>query len=615
MFRRLGVSLVTCLVVAGLGGCGPPEPAGTLVIMYDNQYNAPVTKVPVGTRVSFLNQGGTVHNATAVDGRWNSGDVGAHTAGGGVGGEVVFDSAGVYHYYCRYHGTKDGKGMAGVIVVGDVEYTANPRGSVAPAESPSGVTRRVPADYPTIQAAVDAAIPGDLVLVDKGVYQEEVTVTTPSLVIRGVDRNEVVVDGEFVRGNGIVVLADQVAVENMTARNALLNGFFWSGVTGFRGSYLTAYNNGDYGIYAFGSQDGLLEDSYASGSPDSGFYIGECFPCNAVIRNVIAERNGLGLSATNAGGNFYVVSSVWRYNRAGLVPASLDIELNPPQRSTVFAANLVYSNNNRNAPAITLNLLAFGNGILLAGSVDDTVERNVVYDHEGNGIATAPIQDRNYYAAKRNVIRDNLVLASGRADLVNAGPGATGNCFAGNVHESSVPFSLERWQGCGGFRMPWWSDLVAFGTTLRRVMVAPSIVIPDWKTQPVPPPQPNMPNPTASPVKLARNVFASLSFDVSKATLPPGSDSIVAIAKAGGRVPGTAADGVSLKRAGVLGRFAANAAFLAGPFVVLWWLWRGLRRRPAPANRQWLRRLSVVAGGLVGYFLVYLASVIYYARM
>ena len=45
-----------------------------------------------------------------------------------------------------------------------------------------------------------------------------------------------------------------------------------------RGSYLTAYNNGDYGVYAFDAVDGVLEHSYASGSPDAGFYIGQCYP-------------------------------------------------------------------------------------------------------------------------------------------------------------------------------------------------------------------------------------------------------------------------------------------------------------------------------------------------
>ena len=155
---------------------------------------------------------------------------------------------------------------------------------------------------------MDAAAPGDLILVDRGIYREEVTVTTPSLVIRGVDRNEVVIDGQFVRGNGFLVLSDGVAIENMTSRNNLTNGFFWTGVTGFRGSYLTAYNNGTYGVYAFDSSDGLFEHSYASASPDSGFYVGQCQPCRTVLTHLTAERNALGYSGTNAGGELYIAS-------------------------------------------------------------------------------------------------------------------------------------------------------------------------------------------------------------------------------------------------------------------------------------------------------------------
>jgi plastocyanin len=611
---RRHATLLAAVSLIGLG-CGPKAGTGTMVVMYDNQYNAPVTKIPTGTRITFMNEGGNLHNATAVDGAWKSGDVPARTGGTGQGGDVVFDKPGIYHYYCTYHGTKDGNGMAGVIVVGDTTYVASPKGVLAPASAPTGTTRKVPADYPTIQAAVDAAAPGDMVLVGRGVYKEEVTVTTPSLVIRGEDRNATVIDGEFVRGNGISVLADNVAVENMTARNALLNGFFWSGVTGFRGTYLTAYNNGTYGIYAFNASDGLFEESYASGNPDSGFYIGACFPCNAVVRRVVSERNGLGFSGTNAGGRLYVVSSVWRYNRSGIVPTSLDVELQAPQRSAVFAANLVYSNNNRNAPAITLNTITLGSGMLMAGAVDDTVERNVVVDHESNGIVLTPMQDRNYYPAHGNVIRNNIVLGSGRADLVNAGPGASGNCFAGNTSESSIPFALEALQGCGGFRLPWWSDLVTFGTIIRRLGLAGDVVIPDWKTQPEPPPQPTMPDASTRPPVLAREVFASIGFDLAKAELPAGADSIAAAARAGRAPPGTPNDGVRFIRAGLGGAVAANLGFLAAPLVVLWWLRRALRRGPAVPGRRWVRRLAVAGSGLAVWAVVYLVSVFYYARL
>ena len=125
-------------------------------------------------------------------------------------------------------------------------------------------------------------------------------------------------------------------IENITARNALLNGFYWATVKGYRGSYLTAYNNGDYGVYAFDAVDGVLEHSYASGSPDAGFYIGQCYPCDAIVNNVISENNGLGYSGTNSGGSLYIISSVFRNNKGGLAPNTLDSELLPPERAVSY---------------------------------------------------------------------------------------------------------------------------------------------------------------------------------------------------------------------------------------------------------------------------------------
>ena len=258
--------------------------------------------------------------------------------------------------------------------------------------SPSdGATIEVPGDHATIQEAVDAAAAGDLILVSPGVYHEAVNVTTPELTIRGLDRNEVVLDGEFELDNGIRVLgAAGVAVENMTARNYTFNGFFWTGVDGYRGSYLTAYRNGDYGIYAFDSVNGVFEHSYAAGSPDAGLYIGQCFPCNAVIDDVHAEHNGLGYSGTNSGGNLLIINSRFNNNRAGLVPNSGSYELCYPQRETTIVGNLVYSNNQPDTPAIDDAILAMGNGILVSGGVRNTISRNRVWDHDVAGIALTP---------------------------------------------------------------------------------------------------------------------------------------------------------------------------------------------------------------------------------
>src|SRR5918996_1030508 len=138
-------------------------------------------------------------------------------------------------------------------------------------------------------------------------------------------------------------------------------------VEGYRGSYLTTYRIGDYGIYAFDSVQGLLEHSYTSGSPDAGVYIGQCYPCDAVIDDIVSEYNGLGYSGTNSGGDLYIVNSTFRFNRAGIVPNSGSYELCYPERETTIVGNRVYSNNNPDTPAIGSALDAMGNGILSAG--------------------------------------------------------------------------------------------------------------------------------------------------------------------------------------------------------------------------------------------------------
>jgi plastocyanin len=581
------------LIAAALACGGTDRQGGNFVNMYDNAFNAAVVRVPVGGRVKWMNVGKNVHNAVAADQSWSTSGAKGPDLAPGTEHDVTFTSPGIYRYYCTYHGTPDGKGMAGVVVVGDVAYHPGPRAGQKAVADASGSVRRVPRQYPTIQSAVDAADPGDLVLIDRGVYHEEVTVTTPSLTLRGLDRNQTIIDGDFVRGNGVAVLADGVAIENLTARNAVLNGFFWTGVTGFRGSWLTAYNNGDYGIYAFDARDGLFEHSYASGSPDSGFYIGECYPCRVVIRDVTAENNAIGYSGTNSGGDLYVVSSVWRNNRSGLVPASLDLELRPPQRETVIAANLIVGNSNRSAPTAALPAIAYGNGVLIGGGLGNVVERNVIADHEQHGILITPMYDRNWWPAHQNVVRENRIVRSGRADLALGGPGSLGNCFAGNQYASAAPAGLELFHGCGGLRLPLGFDPLPLVSIVGyRGMTVGRHAFPDWRHQPVPPPQAVMPNAATAPGRPAVQVFDGLHFDVSQVQLPAGADE--ALRQVAPNIRPIAAPGP-------LWRLAASATFWLLPILGLAWLTRGRCRFIRFGLRAVVIYLVVLVGAAVVY--------------
>jgi plastocyanin len=522
MWMRVVLALLAGAVLAG---CGGADDTGEVRIgMLDNVFTRDVTRVPAGTDVVFRNQGKTVHNAVAVDGSWSTADsYGADVLPADASTTITVDEPGVYRYYCTLHGTRDGDGMYATLVVGDVAYTGDPDTEPQPATpSASGVTRRVPGQHATIQEAVDAAAPGDLVLVGPGVYREEVKVDTPSLVLRGTDRNRVVIDGEFERANAVSVTADGVAVENLTVRNARLNGVFWTGVTGYRASAVTSVNNEVYGIYAFDSVDGLFEDSWASGSADAGFYIGQCDPCDAVIRNVVAERNALGYSGTNASGNLHIVSSTWRHNVAGIVPNTLDTELLPPAERVDIVGNLVHGNGVDDVPTLEIEWPSYGAGIIAAGTNDLRIARNRVVGNALHGILVTPNLSDHLWIASGNEVRDNVVEDSGRADLALSGPAGAGNCFAGNTADRTVPPALQTFQPCDGPRLPWRWDLSTAANNLGYVAEASRGLAPDNppREQPPPPPQPQLAGGAAAPVRPAVDVYATVDLDLAAVRLP-----------------------------------------------------------------------------------------------
>jgi hypothetical protein len=239
----------------------------------------------------------------------------------------------------------------------------------------------VAGQYKTIQAAVDAAKPGDWILVGPGDYHERgdrvhkpkgevppsgVLIRTPNLHLRGMKRNKVIVDGtkpgslpcsrkkadqDFglkskhgrLGRNGIVVYkASGVNVENLTACNFLSsaksgengNEIWWNGGDGsgkigmgaFTGKYLNATSTffgrktaAQYGIFSSNSNGpGLWAHDYASNSGDSNFYIGACRRvCNQVMNHDWSQYSALGYSGTNSGGKLIVKNSEFDHNQDG----------------------------------------------------------------------------------------------------------------------------------------------------------------------------------------------------------------------------------------------------------------------------------------------------------
>ena len=505
-FPWLGIFTLLFLFMPLLAACSssPPTSAGPLVSMTDNEFSPATLHIKPGQTVTWVNNGQTVHTVTADDDSFNSKNIQP-----GAEYTHTFTTPGRYPYYCVLHGAAGGYGMAGVIIVDgptNGSSSTNSSTSVTNQSHAPMATLRVPEDYASIQAAVNAARAGDLISIGPspsadGTYHESVTVKTPDITIRGRDRNTVILDGQYKLDDGFEVVANNVVIENMTARHYIGNGFYWTGVTGYRGSYLTAYDNGDYGIYSYQSVNGQFDHSFAAGQPDSGFYIGACHPCHALITNVISEDNALGYSGTNAGGDLVISDSLWRNNMGGIVPNTLDSEPGPPQNGVTILNNLVEDNNNYNAPSRALQYSSLGNGIMVVGGINDLVEGNRVNGQKYYGILVIASFDTNFWEPGNNTIINNTVTNSGVADLALAALSAGNNCFSNNTVTRTSPPLLQFTHACGslfaragaGDLAP---DILSFDHFMRAKLGR--FTAQSWKTAPVPADviQPGMPDPT-----------------------------------------------------------------------------------------------------------------------
>ena len=100
-----------------VAGCasGEEAQAHVTVNMLDDFFGRDLTRVPIGTSVRFVNDGRNPHNAADAKGAWTT-PIDMHRGDAKL---VRFSEPGVHRFYCTFHGTADGKGMAATLVVGN----------------------------------------------------------------------------------------------------------------------------------------------------------------------------------------------------------------------------------------------------------------------------------------------------------------------------------------------------------------------------------------------------------------------------------------------------------------------------------------------------------------
>ncbi|WP_207431423.1 parallel beta-helix domain-containing protein [Sabulibacter ruber] len=322
----------------------------------------------------------------------------------------------------------------------------------------------------SIQKTVDNASAGDIILILPGLYREAITVNTPKLTLIG--SGKVVIENPGEEENGITVQAngDGFRLYNVTLRNFESNGVFMIRADDYVLSYVTTVNCGDYGLFPLLSNHGRIEYCVAKGHTDSGIYIG--LSEDTELRFNKTYENVIGLEIENCTRVVAQHNSSYN-NTAGILVVLL------PGFSVTSASDILLRYNrvvDNNLPNFSVpgggfeNFVPTGAGILVVGTDNTTLERNLVMNNNFLGIAVASTRLLGGLAGlppeafdlidpdpDGTRIRYNVVLKNGASpptlplpipgvDLFWDGSGSN-NCWYGNQYDTSYPASLPSCQG------------------------------------------------------------------------------------------------------------------------------------------------------------------------
>jgi parallel beta-helix repeat protein len=354
-----------------------------------------------------------------------------------------------------------------------------------PPAAAQAATIKVPATGSTasIQAAVDAASPGDTIRVAPGTYtgpdvnvnKDGITISGPraAVIDASGQRFGITVGQKNAMGNlprpadcaqpDQVYAVNDFTLDGLTIKNATFTGIFMMSVDDFRVTGGRYVDNAEYAIFPRCSRDGLIDKNHASGGEDALIYVG--VDDNIRVEDNHVEGGVIGIELENTL-NSYVSGNKATGNVAGIFVIVLPGLPTTTTEHVVIEKNVVNKNNLPNPfePICTapetppgcvtelfddLQLLPSGTGILNVGGFDVTIRDNVVNQNDTVGIGAVfnplmGLSSLDTDASGNTVLQNGQApdpRSTGSGDLVYLDDPTNGSCFTDNNHKTEdFPF-------------------------------------------------------------------------------------------------------------------------------------------------------------------------------